>query len=761
MYKKLILLLLVGIVYQALTLPVYAVKAYPHPITVTQPDGTQLTIRLQGDELHHFKTTEDGYVLKANSRGFLTYASVNSAGVITESSVIARDIMKRSASEKQFLKTVNQSSAIQTLQQTAMKAKMQSTASAPQKAFPHLGSPKSLVILVNFSDNSFSSSTPKTDFTNLLNQSGYSANSGTGSVRDYFMASSYGKFAPNFDVAGPYTLPQTLAYYGANINNTEGNDANSVQMVVDACTAANTAGIDFSQYDTDNDGIIDNVFVCYAGYNEAEGASANTIWPQSWKVYPISQYPTAYNYAGTDASITFNGKLLADFACTSELAGSTGNTMCGVGTFCHEFGHVIGLPDYYDTDDSSKPTLNYWSIMDAGNYNNNGRTPPTYSAYDRFYLGWFSPEQKDTQANLTLLPIYQGTTEPANTTNQAFLLAATTHNLDGKNPDPAEFFIAEYRKQTGWDTYLPGEGMCIWHIDYNQSAWTNNTVNAYTGSTQTQASHMRLYLQPLSGSTTSPGSAFTSGSFIPTTWSNVDINRAITNITKSVDNITFSFMPPKMSATANFTDFTTTYGTPTNSQDVAIVAMNLTSNVNISFQNSVNYEIKRSTETTWSKTLSLAPNATNVTETINVRYNPKGLGVQTDLLNITNDRLATLSFNLSGTSSIGPNSPVILDGTVENTLLFYPTKQFSANKKSINIKTTDIVSDLTLTISGTDATLFSISTNSITKDTANGIFGSDINVTYTPSTVGTHNATLTISGGGLPDRVISLTGSGY
>jgi len=759
MYKKIIFLVLLGIVCQVVMLPVYAVKAYPRPFIVTQPDGTQLTIRLQGDERRHFKTTEDGYVLKANSRGFLTYASVNPAGEIEEGRVIARDILKRSASEKQFLKTVNQSAAAQILQQTAMQAKVQRATSAPQKAFPHLGSPKSLVILVNYLDNSFISTTPKADFTSLLNQSGYSANGATGSVRDYFMASSYGKFAPSFDVVGPYTLPNNLAYYGANSINEK--DVNSVQMIVDACTLASSAGVDFSQYDTDSDGIIDNVFVFYAGHDEAEGGSTDAIWAKFGKVYPVSQYGSEANYTGTDASITFNGKLLVGFACTSELADSAGNTMRGIGTFCHEFGHVIGLPDYYNTSNSDKPTLNYWSIMDAGNYNNNGRTPPTYSAYDRFYLGWLTPEQKSTQATLTLLPIYQGTTEPANTTNQAFLLAASTHNLDGKSPDPSEFFIAEYRKQTGWDTYLPGEGLCIWHVDYSQSAWANNAVNVYAGSTQTQASHMRLYLQPLSGSTTSPGSAFTSGSFTPMSWSNVDINRAITNINKSVDRITFNFMPDKMSATAKFTDFVTTYGTPTNSQDVTISAMNLTSNLNVSFQNSVNFELKRSSETTWSKTLSLTPSATNVTETINVRYNPKGLGAQTDQLNITNDQLATTGYSLSGTSSIGPNSPVILAGTVENTLLYYPTKQFSANKKSINIKTTDIVSDLTLTISGTDAALFSISTNSITKDAANGIFGNDINVTYTPTTVGTHNATLTISGGGLPDRVIALTGTGY
>lgn len=759
MNKRLILVALAVSLYQLISLPLYAVKAYSRPFTVTQPDGTQLTIRLQGDEFHHYRTSEDGYLLKANTKGFLTYASTNANGEIVESDFIARNVTKRSAVEAQFLKTVNQAALLQKEESAPMKANMLRVQNQPSKVFPVTGSPHSLVILVNFKDTSFVTPAPEVAFSNLLNQQGYSTNGGTGSARDYFMASSYGKFAPTFDVVGPVTLPNAMAFYGANAANV--TDVNAVQMVVDACKLANAAGLDFSKYDVDNDGIIDNVFVYYAGYNEAEQGPANSIWPKRDGVYPSDLYPTDYNYSGTAASVTFNGKRLLSYACTSELQGNTGTNMCGVGTFCHEFGHVLGLPDYYNTTYINSATLNSWDIMDAGNYNNNGRTPPTYSVFDRFFLGYLTPEQVSTAANLTLLPIYQGTTQPANTANQAFLFSATTHNLSGTNPSPNEYFMVEYRKQTGWDTYLPAEGMCIWHVDYNQAAWDSNSLNSYAGATQTAASHMRLYLQPLSGSTTTPGTAFTTGSFTPTTWDSIDINRAIKNITKTAENIKFDFMQPKMSATANFSSFSTYFGTPSASQSINISALNLTSNLNIVFQNSTNFEMKLSTDNTWSKSLGLVPTSGSVNGTVEVRYNPKSTGTQTDLINLSSNALAPSNFSLSGTATIGPDSPVIFAGTVDNSLLFYPTRLYTTNTKTINIKTSDIVSDLSLAIAGTNASLFTVSVSSIAKDAANGIAGNDITINYIPTTLGTHSAVLTISGGGLPDRVISLSGSGY
>jgi M6 family metalloprotease-like protein len=531
--KKVLFFTYVLLITCLYSVQLYAVKAFPDPINIQQPDGSTISVLLHGDEFFHYQTTDDGYLIKQNEKGYYRYATVNASGGLVESAYNVHEKTKRTLTEQSFLKGISPSGQIQLLRKavsttstsTIMRAKSSTTST---NAFPLTGTPKSLVILVNFSDNSFSSPTPQADFTNLLNQAGYSANGGTGSAKDYFQSSSFGKFSPVFDVVGPYTLSHPLAYYGKN--DISGNDTLPRQMVIDACAKASAAGVDFSQYDLDNDGFVDNIFIYYAGYNEAEGggSNANTIWPHRWS---LANYSTK-----------FNNKIVFDYACTSELKGLSGTNMCGVGTFCHEFGHVLGLPDYYDTSGATHNTLSNWDIMSSGNYNNSGRTPPTYSCYDRFFLGWLTPQQVSSASNLTLLPLYQGTTQPANTNQQSYLLSATTHNLNGASPNPTEFFMVEYRKQIGWDYYLPAEGMCVWHIDYNQSDWTNNIPNNYSGTTQTYASHMRVYLQPLSGSAITPGTAFTSGSFTPTTWSGTDINRAITSITKTTDNVTFKLM---------------------------------------------------------------------------------------------------------------------------------------------------------------------------------------------------------------------------
>ena len=760
MLKRCIPLLLIAILSQLAIVNLFAVKAYPFPVTITQPDGTLVTVVLHGNEFHHFRTSDDGYLLKANAKGFLTYATLNAAGEVIESDVQAHNLQKRSLTELQFLKSVKKADILQETQSRPLKSNAFKTPSLPQKAFPSTGSPRSLVILVNFSDNSFVTSTPQVAFTNLLNQDSYSTNGGTGSARDYFMASTYGKFSPTFDVVGPYTLPHPLDFYGKN--DASGNDTNDIQMVVDACTQAFNKGVDFAQYDTDNDGVVDNVFIYYAGYNEAEHGPANTIWPHRWAVYPASLFPSGSNYTGTVASVTFNGKRVFDYACTSELKGASGSNMCGVGTFCHEFGHVLGLPDYYDTAGTNLNTLNSWDIMDAGNYNNQGRTPPTYSVYDRFFLGYLVPQQESMPANLTLDPIYQGKTPPASTTNQAFLLSATTHNLSGTSPAPPEFFMLEYRQKTGWDTYLPAEGMCIWHIDYDQAAWDNNSPNVYTGTSQTLASHMRVYLVPPTGvGTTPPTTAFTTGSFTPTLWTGTDINRTLTNITKTATNVSFSFMSPTLLTTGSFTGYTTTLGAQSVAQSIDVTARNITGNLNLDFLNSTNFDIKLSTDASWSKNLSLVPVAGTINATVQVRFNPFVTGTLTDQLVLTNPGLTSANFNVSGTSTIGPNSPVIFVGKIDNSLSFSPTKLNSGNTKTINIQTTDLTDNLTLAVSGTDAAMFAVPATTITRDAANATGGFNITITYTPASIGNHSATLTVSGGGLiPAKVITLTGSG-
>ena len=756
MNKKNLLPVLFAFLCQLAFVPVFAIKAYPFPITTTQPDGTQLSIRLHGDEHHHYQATEDGYVLKANTQGFLTYATLNTTGELIESNYIAKNTNKRTATEVQFLKTINQTAIQQTLQSSAQKSKMRAAASTqPRKAYPLNGSPKALVILANFKDKAFTVSTPQSSYQNLVTQTGYSANGGTGSAKDYFMASTYGKFSPDFVVVGPVTLPQTLDYYGKN--DASKQDTNPAQMIVDACNAANVAGLDFTQFDTDGDGFVDNVFVYYAGYNEAEGGAANTIWPHRWSI----------SSAGITTGITFDGKKIEDYSCTSELKGTSGTNMCGIGTFCHEFGHVLGLPDYYDTSGTQSNTLNEWDIMDYGAYSNNGCTPPTYSAFDRFFLGYLTPQQLSSGSDVTLLPLYQGTTQPANTNNQAYLFSATTHNLNGAAPSPAEFFLVEYRKQTGWDAYLPAEGMCIWHIDYNATNWNDNDPNNYTGTTQTNASHMHVYLQPLSGQTTTPGTAFTTGSFTPTTWSGTNINRPITSIVKTANNVTFKLMggnvSPTVSATGTFAAFAAEIGTPSAVQTITVNGVALTNNVVVTLLDKTHFDVKLSTDATWAKTVTVSPTSGSVSATVQVRYNPTSIGAHTEQLGITSVGATAVNLSLSGTATApyNPTAPAIIVGKIDNMLVF-PTKKLNSTvSKTVNIKTTDIVNDLSLVISGANASQFTVSKGSVTKDLVNATGGINIVVTYAPTSVGQHTATLTISGGGLnPDKVITLKGEG-
>ncbi len=740
-----ILFALCFFLFQLSLTTVLAVKAYPYPITVTQPDGTQLTIRLQGDEFHDYKTTEDGYILKVNAKGFLTYGTQNAQGEIVESNLIAHDIDTRTTEEIEFLETAPTTESFTVVQSTRQRVKMQRTSTTAQKPFPLLGNVKTLVILVNFSDVSYITPNAQAAFTSLFNTTGYNANRATGSVRDYFMASSYGKFAPTFDVIGPYVLPNTLAYYGND--NSIRKDVNLEQMVIDACTQASANGIDFSQYDTDNDGYVDNVSIVYAGQSQAEGGATSTIWPQTTSL--------------SNANNSFNGKIIARYTCVSELKNGFGTTMTSIGVFCHEFGHVLGLPDYYNTLNANI-TLDKWDIMDAGSYLNQSCTPPTYSAFNRFYLGYFTPQEVSTTSNLTLRPIYQGSTAPANTNNQAFLFSETAHNLSGKSPNPKEFFMVEYRKKIGWDSYLPQEGMLIWHIDYDQTAWDTNIPNNYTGTSQTASSHMRVYLQPLSGSIATPGTTFKSGNYTPLSWSGTDINRAIAGITTTVDSVTFKFMPTRILPTGKFLRFFTQVGTPSEFQNINLTAYSLTGDVQISLANSLHFDVKLASENTWSKSLNLSPSNGFVNAIIQLRYNPYLNGNQSDKLTISSAGVSNVDFNISGISTLPVNPPTIYINKVDNSLRFGEAAINTSETKNLNIKTTYVNSNLSITITGTDAALFSTSAqaNTLDKDVVNSIEGFNVTVNYKPTNHGHHTATLTISGGGLPDKVITLSGNG-
>ena len=332
-----------------------------------------------------------------------------------------------------------------------------------QSTFPTQGDVRSLVILVQYTDVQFVTPNPQEAFYAMLNEEGYSANGGTGSARDYFMQNSYNRFRPTFDVYGPITLPHERAYYGGG----NGQPTRNTQMIIDACDALEN-DIDWTLYDVNQDGTIDNIFVYYAGHNEAEGGPVESVWPHRGYVYTEQDGTTIRYYYEVDSKRYW----LWDYACTSELTGESGKYMCGIGTFCHEFGHVLGLDDLYNTNNSETYTVGTWDIMCSGNYNNEGRTPPSYSAFERFILGWLTPEQLTREQDCLLEPI---TTAP-----KAYLMAATEHNMSALDPNPKEYWLLENRQRVGWDApegCLPGTGLLISHITWNKGKWNNNTPN--------------------------------------------------------------------------------------------------------------------------------------------------------------------------------------------------------------------------------------------------------------------------------------------
>lgn len=497
--------------------------------TVTQPDGSTLRIKVVGDEYMHFTTDEDGNLLCLDANGFYTYGEIAADGAVipgnqrvgqssAKPSVIKlkdldfKDIaLKRNIAERRM----------QTFMPFGQNVANKVKAKAPQtgiglnsSTFPLTGSPKALIILVEFSDKSFTLSNPANYFNDMINGENFTQYQGTGSALKYFKDQSGGKFAPSFDVYGPVKLSKSYTYYGQNDRN--GNDMHPDEMVTDAIKQLDSQ-VNFAQYDTDGDGLIDNVYVFYAGQGEAGYGGENTIWPHSWDVR------AAGNYTRVD------GVYVGHYACSNEWENGKPD---GIGTFVHEFSHVMGLPDLYTTDYGSAYYLtpSEYSVLDYGPYNNNSRTPPNYGAYEKNALGWYEPMIIDGPMNVSLESIDTG----------QFGLIATSKNT--------EFFLFENRQLEGWDRYIPNHGMLIWHIDYNSTVFNSNTVN-------NNASHQYVDIEEANGKANSSNKTTMRGYTFPgtskntsftasttpamKTWGGVGIDLPITEITEADGIITF------------------------------------------------------------------------------------------------------------------------------------------------------------------------------------------------------------------------------
>lgn len=402
----------------------FAVPARREPRKVTQPDGTELVVYAHGDEHFHWLTDAAGHWLEKDAQGWY----------VQTQALTPREI------------------------QTRRNMSPYRAPEAVQSPVPLNIAPRGLVILAQTEDVKFVTDkavidtmlngqnfTREYDYTHPLNGKAYHVVS-SGSARQYFNASSFGQYNPQFDVVGPVTLSKAMSYYGAG---TKGYNPNAQEMIREACSLAAGQGADFSIYDNDKDNYVDFVYVIYAGYGENDGGGDNTIWPHK---------------SNLSTTIKLNGKTVKLYACGSEM-NNYSKVFYGIGIFCHEFGHVLGLPDMYASSESMNwKTLGEWDIMDYGPYNNDANTPPLYSGYERFCLGWATPRLLKEPENVKLNDIAA--------TNEVLIISPDgTHNMKGNDPYPQTFYVLENRRKSGWNAFCPGEGMLITKVAYEYNKW--------------------------------------------------------------------------------------------------------------------------------------------------------------------------------------------------------------------------------------------------------------------------------------------------
>lgn len=455
----------------------FAIPAYPKPLKVKQADGSWLTIQMRGDEHGHYVLTSDGIPLVFNARQKNYEYADWKDGKVQASGIKAVEASERTAKVKAFVESLDKSAILesfkrarlQQLQQTLSSRRNASlkAGSNPQKEklnnFPTIGEVHSLVILVQFADTKFSTvgSDAHQFFNNMLNEPGFTySNGANGSARDFYLNSSNGRFQPQFDVIGPVTLPEKYSYYGANQGSSVDNPARLEQFVREACTLVDPL-VDFSQYDHNQDGYIDNIYFFYAGKGEADSGDGNAIWPHS------AYYSDMAKDAGlSETSLKLDGIEVGNYTCSNEINGTLITPQpAGIGTFVHEFGHVLGLADHYDVNYGMTTFApGSFDTMAQASYNNNGNTPAAFSAYERACLGWLDlTVLKNGVDSLNVLP-------DLNDSNKAYVVP-----VGGTNDE--EYFIMENRQKKGWDAFIPGHGMLLWHIDYDAKAWEKNELN--------------------------------------------------------------------------------------------------------------------------------------------------------------------------------------------------------------------------------------------------------------------------------------------
>lgn len=437
----------------AFSLAAKAVIANPIPVTVLQPDGSKVTLTLQGDEFFSYTTTSQGFTVVQNTiTGAWEYAKTDASGELVPTGEIARD-------DQQPVSGIKGLKPIVTPQDQAQHNIARYNAPSRHAKGYDYSKFRGLVILVEYNDAPFTREDIHDLFDQMINKpgfDGYISNTlipskipCTGSVRDYYFENSNGKFDPVFDVIGPVKIDYSQFY---------ARKSTTAQTLVTAALKAADDLVDYKLYDTDGNKTVDMVFFVFSGAgSNYSGNDERLIWP----------------HASTIMSLSLDGVTFGRYACSTELYGQPANKLIdGIGTICHEFNHVLGLPDLYDVDYATGGQAVHpgkWSIMASGSYLNQSKTPCGYSLYERYALGFADPELITEPGTYSMSPL--GTTDKPE-----------GYRINSAIPD--EYFLFEARNKNRWDAYLPGEGMLAYRIDYTDpKIWENNRINASSART--------------------------------------------------------------------------------------------------------------------------------------------------------------------------------------------------------------------------------------------------------------------------------------
>lgn len=418
------------------------ITAASYPVAYTQPDGSQLMVQGIGTGYLHYMQTTDQYTLLATPEGTLQYAVPDREGRLTPTGVKAHDPEQRSSAEQIFLTTIqpNLFDAKHIREEKKLLAMDQEIQRAVMAEFPSTGTRRVLVLLIQYPD--LMATNTRDEFDDMMNEPNYNS---TGSFKDFFLASSFNQLTLNTDVFGWYTAANNYTYYADDNGRIVARELGR-----EAIDAAEAAGVDFSPYDNDMDGNLDGIIFVHAGPGAEEGSITNLyIW----------SHRSRLSHDGYD--VTYDGVHIDDYMFNPERRNSN-TRMVGVGVFCHEFGHGLGLPDLYDTDDSNGDSegIGWWGLMGSGNWAGGEDSPTNFGAWSKIKLGWQTATDITGQVNGFQL-------SPASQVNNEVYRIST--------PDPLEYFLLENRQNVGVDIAIPGHGMIIWHIDDHLS--TNSDEN--------------------------------------------------------------------------------------------------------------------------------------------------------------------------------------------------------------------------------------------------------------------------------------------